>query len=175
MQTQTPVAEHDVAPSLVRELIAEQHPDLAGETVSLLDEGWDNFMFRVGKSHIACLRRREVAVALLENEQSWLPRLADSLPLPIPAPLRVGRPGCGFPWPWSLVPWLPGEAADLHPPSSEQAEVFADFLLALHQPAPPDAPENLSRGVNFSEKLEIVRGRLDRLTGVVDLPAEKLL
>jgi aminoglycoside phosphotransferase (APT) family kinase protein len=64
--------------------------------------------------------RRAIAAALIEHEQRWLPQLARVLPLPIPVPQRVGRPGCGFPWDravstpaWSGPPlWIHG---DLHP------------------------------------------------------------
>ena len=31
---------------------------------------------------------------------------------PIPAPLRNGAPGEGYPWPWTVHAWLPGEPAD---------------------------------------------------------------
>ena len=41
----------------------------------------------------------------------WLPLLAGHLPLPVPVPLRTGAPGTGYPWVWSIVPWLRGRIA----------------------------------------------------------------
>jgi putative transposase len=30
---------------------------------------------------------------------------------------RVGQPGPGYPWPWSIVPFLPGQVASRNPPA----------------------------------------------------------
>ncbi|WP_333735183.1 aminoglycoside phosphotransferase family protein, partial [Streptomyces sp. IBSBF 3010] len=38
-------------------------------------------------------------------------RLAPSLPVPVPPVLALGAPGEGYPFPWSVRRWLPGEAA----------------------------------------------------------------
>jgi aminoglycoside phosphotransferase (APT) family kinase protein len=109
-----PAADVNVTLDLVRRLLAGQHPDLAGLTVEFMANGWDNAMFRVGGELLARLPRREVAAANLLNEQRWLPVLAADLQLPIPAPERTGVPAYGYPYSWSVVPYLPGEpAADL--------------------------------------------------------------
>ena len=96
-----PAAELDVDEALVRALLEEQHPDLAGLPLRLVANGWDNVLFRLGDDLVVRLPRRELAVPLVEHEQRWLPELAPRLPLPIPAPVRVGRPGAGYPWPWA--------------------------------------------------------------------------
>jgi aminoglycoside phosphotransferase (APT) family kinase protein len=149
-----PAAEADIDHALVRALLNEQHPDLAGEFIRPLAFGWDNLMYRVGEELVARLPRRQLAVDLIEHEQRWLPGLAPSLPLPIPAPVRTGRPGCGYPWPWSIVPWLPGTVAAIAPPSDPvaAAEVLGRFVRALHQPAPADAPANPFRGVPLTDR-----------------------
>ncbi len=81
-------------------------------------------------------------------EQHWLPLLAPRLPLPIPVPVRVGKPSTLFPSTWSVTQWVAGVPAD-HAPIShpEAADVLAEFLLALHRPAPDDAPANRDRGI----------------------------
>src|SRR3954471_75071 len=98
---------------LVRALLAEQHPDLASLAVVQVAEGWDNRLFRVGDELAARLPRRIEGAPLIEFEHRWLPELVRGLPadLATSAPLRFGEPGCGYPWRWSIGPWLPGEVA----------------------------------------------------------------
>ncbi len=158
-----PEAELDVTEALARRLLDTQHPDLAELPLSLLDSGWDNVMFRLGAELTLRLPRREIAAQLLVNEQTWLPRLAPSLPLPISAPLRTGAPTEFYPWHWSVLPWFDGECADVQPPAEQEAERFADFLAALHQPAPENAPTNPVRGVPLTDREANTRERLGRV------------
>jgi aminoglycoside phosphotransferase (APT) family kinase protein len=171
MANPTPAAEVDVTADLVRRLLAGQHPDLAHLPVEFLANGWDNVMFRVGAELVARLPRRALGAQILVHEQRWLPVLAPRLPLPIPYPERIGHPAHGYPWPWSIVPYLPGEPAAtadrLDLPLA--ADAIAGFLGALHVPAPPDAPPNPFRGVpltgraeNFWKNLDILAGQVDR-------------
>lgn len=159
----TPSAEHPIDRALVRALIAEQHPDLSDQPLVDLDAGWDNVLFRLGEDRCVRLPRRRAAVPLLEHEQAWLPRLADALPLPVPAPLRIGRPCSRYPWPWSICPWLPGTPADQAPPGPDQARPLAEFLVALHQPALAGAPQNPYRGVPLAQRADGVEARLRSL------------
>ena len=168
-----PAAEVDVPADLVRRLILDQHPDLAGLPVRKLANGWDNVVFRLGDDLAARMPRREVAAGFLRNEQRWLPVLAPRLPLPVPEPLRIGEPGFGYPWPWSVVPFLPGRpAADTPPSDSREAAVaIGRFLGALHVAAPGDAPDNPFRGgrlaqrsATFAENLHIVAAEIDCAT-----------
>lgn len=52
---------------------------------------------------------------------------------------------------------------DLAPPRADQAVHYADFLRALHKPAPSDAPANPYRGVPLRERAGAVAERLERL------------
>jgi len=122
--------------------------------------GWDNEMYRLGGSLAVRLPRRLTAVPLTLHEQQWLPSLASSLPLPIPAPIRMGIASARYPAPWSIVPWLEGEAADLDTPGEDQAEVLAGFLRALHVPAPALAPLNPYRGVPLRQRADVMAQRL---------------
>jgi len=94
-----PAAEVSIDIPLVRALLLDQHPDLADLPLTQVDEGWDNAVFRLGDELAIRLPRRSATAALMENEQRWLPQLAPRLPLPVPAPVRLGRPGssAGFP------------------------------------------------------------------------------
>jgi aminoglycoside phosphotransferase (APT) family kinase protein len=102
----------------------------------------------VGADVLARLPRRAQAAELVAHEQRWLPVLAPALPLPIPAPVRVGQPACGFPWNWSVVPFLPGRVAAIAAPENlaSAAVALGEFLAALHVPAPLAAPVNPFRG-----------------------------
>lgn len=158
-----PFAEVEVPEELVRALLAAQHPELAELPLELVAEGWDNAMWRLGPELAVRLPRRELAAALVLNEQRWLSVLAPRLPVPIPAPVRVGAPGLGYPWHWSVLPWFEGR----HAIELERAragtlvEPLARFVTALHVPAPEDAPFNPVRSVPLAERDAAVRGRLD--------------
>lgn len=163
MSAGTPPPEAYVDERVLRALLNDQHPDLADLSIEALDAGWDNFMFRVGDRLVARLPRREVAAQLVVNEQQWLPIVARDLPLPVPIPLRRGLPGRGYPWRWSVLPWLFGTTADRSPPDASEAVRMAAFLKALHTPASDNAPINTVRGVPLSNRAESVELRLTRL------------
>jgi len=165
-----PPAEVSIDRSLVIALLQEQHTDLADLPLTEIGEGWDNKLFRLGDDLVVRLPRRAASAALVEHEQRWLPRLAPLLPLPVPVPIRVGRPGCGFEWPWSVVPWLPGQSALLTSPEDPAmaAVTLGCFFHALHHPAPNDAPTNRWRGVPLAALDATVQKHLHQLEGLVD-------
>ena len=99
-----PAAEVDIDERLVRRLLGDQHPDLAHLPLSLVANGWDNVIFRLGPDMTVRLPRRQLAAELVVNEQRWLPELAPRLSIPIPTPLRIGLPHDVFPWHWSSRP-----------------------------------------------------------------------
>lgn len=139
---------------LVRTLLKEQHPDLAGLDLRLVEGGWDNQLWRVGEELAIRLPLTGRASELLRKEYRWLPALAPRLPLPAPVPLRIGVPSAAFPRPWTVVSWVPGTPADHSPVSIERglhsADTLAEFLGALHLPAPAEAPFNPMRPVQLS-------------------------
>lgn len=168
-----PAAEIDIDASVVQALLREQHADLASMALVDAGEGWDNRLYRLGDDLVVRLPRRRASATLIRQEQRWLPELAPRLPLPIPVPLRTGRPGCGFPWAWSIAPWLTGRPA-LHTPFGDPAVVAVQlgaFLSALHQPAPGDAPFNPFRGIPLSQRSGAVHDRARQLQGHVDSAA----
>ena len=158
-------AEFTTDAELVRRLVLEQHPDLAHLPLTQVDGGWDNTVFRLGDELAIRLPRRSATAALVANEQRWLPELASRLPLPVPTPVRVGRPGSGFPWAWSVVRWLPGTAAFAAPSFDRRAVAVAlgGFLRALHQPAPSGAPQSPWRSIPLDARTERLHAHLDQL------------
>jgi aminoglycoside phosphotransferase (APT) family kinase protein len=163
MNAGTPPADVAIDAALVKTLLQAQHPDLADQRIEPLDSGWDNAMFRLGDKLCVRLPRREAAVALLANEQRWLPALAKRLPLRIPAPLRIGTAGAHYPWSWSVLPWLAGVPADQSRLRADQGAVLAQFLKALHVPAPIEAPRNPYRGVPLRLRARTTEERMARL------------
>ncbi|MDQ1051108.1 aminoglycoside phosphotransferase family protein [Streptomyces sp. V4I2] len=133
---------------LVRALLRDQHPDLAGLELRDVNGGWDNQQWRLGEELAVRLPRTERAPALLHTEQTWLPVLAKLLPLPTPTPLRIGKPSSLFQHTWTIARWVEGEPAD-HAPITriDAAEILAEFLAVLHHKAPADAPANPTRGI----------------------------
>lgn len=178
MPNRMPAADVEVTTELVRRLLADQHPDLAGRPVEFLANGWDNAMFRLGDELVVRLPRRQVAAQNLVNEQRWLPALAPAIHLPIPAPERTGLPAHGYPFRWSVVPYLPGDPAAEAGPRLDLASAAVSlgrFLGELHAPAPPEAPANPVRGVPLADRanafeanlaqLDDIRGPADRADG----------
>ena len=169
-----PAAEIDIDATMVRSLLREQHPHLATLSIESFASGWDNAMFRLGDDLCVRLPRRAASVALLETEQQWLPSLAQRLPLPIPTPLAMGLPSSIYPWRWSVLPWLAGEAADKSKVNVNQGAVLATFLRALHVPAPGNAPRNPYRGVSLQSRQTAVEERLTRLEKTISADYERI-
>lgn len=170
-----PAAELDVDAALVRALLDEQFPDLASLPLALVASGWDNAIFRLGDELAVRLPRRELAASLVTHEQRWLPELAAALPLPIPAPVRAGTPSpaLGYPWHWSVCPWLPGTSALSRHLSDPLAEAtrLGRFVAAMHHPAPPDAPRNPFRGIPLADRTARLHETVERLHDLVDVAA----
>jgi aminoglycoside phosphotransferase (APT) family kinase protein len=160
-----PPAEVAIDEQLVRGLLRSQHPDLAGLPLRHVATGWDNVTYRLGDQLAVRLPRIQGAAALITLEQTWLPWLAGHLPVAVPVPVRHGLPGAGFPWPWSIVPWIAGRTADREPLDAAQAGVFGRFLRSLHRPAPPGFPRNDYRGIPLAGLSETVEQRLAAFSG----------
>lgn len=158
----TPHPDLAVDAALVHRLLAEQHPDLAGLPLRLVANGWDNLILRLGEELVVRVPRREAAAHLVRHEQEVLPRIAPSLPVAVPLPVRIGTPSAAFPWHWSVLPWFDGTvAADAGLRDDiGLAGALADFVRALHVPAPGDAPANPVRGVPLADRDGAVRERL---------------
>ncbi|MFC4013218.1 phosphotransferase [Nonomuraea purpurea] len=108
--------EIEITAELVRDLLRDQHPDLADRPVRLGALGWANQLWRLGDDLAVRLPWvGEIADELLLKEHTWLPAPAPRLPLPVPVPQRLGEPSPRFPRPWIVTTWVPGEPADRAP------------------------------------------------------------
>lgn len=165
MPKDMPPADVAITHELIHALLSEFVPELVDEPLELVGSGWDNEMHRVGAHHVVRLPRREESSKLVENEQRWLPELEEQLPVAIPTPTYAGSPAFGYPWHWSVVPWLPGVPL-AHAPLARPSSLLEDlpsFLNALHVPAPNDAPKNPYRGVALDERSDSFESSLDEI------------
>ncbi|MGI5422891.1 phosphotransferase [Actinomadura luteofluorescens] len=166
-------AEIEITAELVRDLLRDQHPDLADQPVRLGARGWDNQLWRVGDDLAVRLPwATQSADELLRKEHTWLPALAPHLPLPVPVPQRLGEPSPRFPRPWIVTTWVPGTPADRAPAdrAAEAADALAAFLTALHRPAPEHAPAGRGRGGPLAGHSEWVIEQLDAAAGLGLVP-----
>ncbi|MFE0514397.1 aminoglycoside phosphotransferase family protein [Streptomyces sp. NPDC058964] len=165
--------EVDVDASTVGRLIAAQFPEWASLRVRRLrSSGTENAMFRLGADMVVRLPRYPGAVGSVAHEQRWLPRLGPLLPVPTPAPLRRGRPGAGFAWPWSVYRWLDGRnpvAGAVAEPASLAGDL-AGFVGALRRVDAHDGPP-CPRGVPLAARDTATREAIAQLDGRVDTEA----
>lgn len=161
---------------LVRRLIAEQFPQWRHLPIRAVEPGgWDNRTFRLGEHMLVRLPSSESYALQVEKEQTWLPKLAPHLPLPIPTPLGRGAPSNDFPLPWSVYDWLDGQpagdgvAVDLPALASD----LAAFLVALRgidaSDGPLPGPHNFQRGGPPAYYDAEVRSSLVTLHGRIDI------
>ena len=162
----SPAAEVHIDRALVRALLRDQAPQLAGLPLHEAGAGWDNSMWRLGDALGVRLPRREASAPLIVHEQQWLAeiaaRVATVSSVKLPVPLVRGRPGHGYPWAWSVVPWIVGETALAagtaagFPAADSWAGELARVIAAIHAPAPADAPHNPVRGVPLQVRAPVM-------------------
>jgi aminoglycoside phosphotransferase (APT) family kinase protein len=157
--------------ALAAGLLRAQFPQWAGLPLRPApNPGSDHVIYRLGDELAVRLPRHADAVGQAEKESEWLPRLAPRLPLAVPQPVAVGRPGDGYPWPWSVARWLDGEVASLAlADSREAAESLAGFLAALQRLPVDGAPPGDGR--LLPERDDETRKAIARVAGVFDAGA----
>jgi aminoglycoside phosphotransferase (APT) family kinase protein len=165
-----PAAELAISPSLVRSLLQSQASDLADAASPLhhVADGWDCSVWRWGPDLAVRLPRRAVAAPLVLHEQQVLGDVAARLAgtsVRIPAPILHGRPGSGYPWSWSIVPWFDGDVGlgIPRPTRSGWAGPLAAAMRALHVVAPAVHPLNPVRGGPLAERADAVAARFEAL------------
>ncbi|MFD7631111.1 aminoglycoside phosphotransferase family protein [Streptomyces sp. NPDC059851] len=135
--------EPDTDVPLVHRLIAAQFPRWAGLPVKPVDaHGTSHVMYRLGDAMVVRLPRTAGAAEDIEREHTWMPRLAPSLPVPVPVPLAKGVPGEGLPFPWAVYRWLDGEAPTVGRIAGPDrlARDLGRFVTALRRIDPAGAP-----------------------------------
>ncbi|MFZ0215226.1 MAG: aminoglycoside phosphotransferase family protein [Candidatus Dormiibacterota bacterium] len=117
---------------VVRRLLADQYPHWVDEPVrEVAGSGTVNAIYRIGAGLAARFPLRAAdpgAVAeQLRAEAAACLELSTCCPFATPLPITVGHPGHGYPLPWLVQTWLPGEIAT---PDSQAASVTSALDLA---------------------------------------------
>ena len=156
----------------VRRLVAAQFPEWADLPLTPVAEfGTDHWLYRLGDDLVVRMPRIGWAVDQAESDQRWLPVLAPYLPLAVSEPVALGQPGEGYPYPWLVVRWLPGENPRADNVDLAQAAVdLAEFVVALQKIDPAGGPKatGTSRGVPLENLRRTVDDHLDILRGEID-------
>ncbi|WP_297082719.1 phosphotransferase [uncultured Demequina sp.] len=173
----TPVAEVEISDDLVRRLLADQHPDLASRPLGRRIDGWDNAMFRLGHDLAVRLPRRALGAEISAAEHEHLPVISQRWTFPAPVPLRLGAPAEGFPWEWSVVPWIDGDIAFDDPLTDLGARDLGVAIAQIQQSPTAGAPHNPYRSGTLPEVAELFDTRLRALVdaGVVAMDAADVL
>jgi aminoglycoside phosphotransferase (APT) family kinase protein len=162
--------------ALAKALVAGQFEQWARLPVARVDAvSTDNDMYRLGDYLALRLPRRQSAVAAIEKEHAWLPRLAPHLPLQVPLPIAKGEAAHGYPYPWSVVEWLEGApltAVDAKG-NDDIARDLGGFIVALHDQdasaGPAAGAHNHGRGAPLVAFDREMRRRFASMSDMPDL------
>lgn len=153
---------------LVRRLVAGRFPRWAGLKVERFPSGGTvNAVFRLGDDMVVRLPLTAGGAEDVVAEREWLTRLAPLLPTAVPEPLGAGEPAGGYPLPWSVYRWLPGEnpeAGALSEPVALAGDLAA-FVAAMRGVTLPGAPRAHRGGPLASLDAE-TRAAVELLRGI---------
>jgi aminoglycoside phosphotransferase (APT) family kinase protein len=168
----------DITPELIRRLLREQFPQWASLPLEPVErDGWDNLTMRLGSTMSVRLPSADIYSSQVAKEHRWLPVLRDHLPAAIPNPVGRGVPGCGFPRPWSVCEWLPGQEVTPGRVTSMTglARDLSQFLTALQaigtEGGPAAGEHSFYRGASPAHWDDSARRAIAGLAGIIDAPA----
>ncbi len=124
----------DISYEQVVALVADELPELAEcEVVPVNGAGTVHAIYRVGDDvAVSFPLERADPVELLEqlrHEAEAVAEFRHASAVPAPEPLHIGRPGHGYPLPWTVQSWLPGTTVT--PVSCEHSAQLARDLSEL--------------------------------------------
>lgn len=157
--------------TLVNTLLQQQCPQWAHLPIrSVPSTGTDHALFRLGDDFIVRLPRIDWAVASIDKEYEWLPKITTYLNTPIFTPLFKGGATSIYPWSWLIAKWLAG-----HNPKAEQADEYvllaqdlAHFLNQFHAIPLASGPPS-RRGVPLAGLNEETQSAIHALDGEIDI------
>lgn len=166
----------------VKKLIKNQFPQWVHLNIKPVEPGgWDNKTFRLGDEMLIRMPSSEKYAFKVKKEQTWLPKLAPYLPLPIPTPLAMGKPSKEYPCNWSIYNWIPGKVASLESVSnlSDFARDLAKFLVVLHKVDTTSGPQpgehNFYRGGSLCVYNKEVQWAIQKLGNSIDTKAATIM
>jgi aminoglycoside phosphotransferase (APT) family kinase protein len=163
---------------LAHHLIATQFPEWRNLSIQpVAVSGCDNKTFHLGDDMLIRMPSAECYAAQVEKEQTWLPVLAPLLPLVIPTPLAMGKPGENYPWAWSIYRWIEGDtvASTKIDNLSDITIDLAKFLTAFHSISTTGGPlpgaHSFHRGGSLATYDNETRRAIDILKNKIDAKA----
>lgn len=162
---------------LAHKLIAEQFSEYANLPITEVEQqGHDNFTYRLGNDMLIRMPTAESYALKVPKEQELLPKLAKHLSLSIPAPIKMGHPSNGYPYPFCIYKWLPGKSINFLTLLSQEKEQLAydlaKFLKELRVVIDVEGPEpgqhNWWRGDHVSVYNKGARQQMGELADVID-------
>ena len=165
-----------VSEETVSQLIGAQFPQWRDLPVRrLTSAGTVNAIFRLGDSLTArfSLQRRDPSEALhwLTREASAARELSGRTRFPTPTPVAIGSAGPGYPMPWSVQTWLPGNVATGQCPGAAFARDLAEFITGVRTIGTRGRVyTGDGRGGRLSDHDEWMQTCLHRSEGLLDVP-----
>ena len=163
-----------ITADLVSRLVAEQFPQWAALPIRpVAKSGHDNRMFHLGDALMVRLPSDAAYAEHVALELTWLPYLQERLPFSIASPVGAGKPGQGYPLPWSILQYLPGETLTHTNIASETelAQTLAAWLQNLQAIDAAEGPlagqHNFYRGSHLSVYDKQTREALVNLAAVL--------
>ena len=164
--------EVDLDVAQVARMIARRFPHWAALPLTPVPSpGTDNVMLRLGDELVVRLPRHPGALPGLATEVRWLPRIGPELGVDVPVPLAAGEPDEGYPYPWTVCPWLAGTNPAPGSGSAELALDLARFLTALRSVPVPDGDDvpRPYRGGPLAARREDTLAALETCTALLDV------
>jgi len=168
--------EVDIDTDLVRRLVAEQFPHLNDLPVTEFSStGTVNAIYLLGDELCVRLPRVQRWASGLERECKWLPLLAPSLTLQVPAPVVKGSPTSYYPFVWAIFRWIDGEtyAPDRIDDERRAAADLAQFVAELRRKDLPPIDDETPYGgrPSLAEQDAAVRAWIGQAGDLIDGPA----
>ncbi|WP_162902401.1 aminoglycoside phosphotransferase family protein, partial [Facilibium subflavum] len=165
---------------LAKKLIATQFPEYTGLTVTEVEQqGHDNRTYRLGDDMLIRMPTAKSYALKVPKEQELLPQLAKYVSIPIPAPIKMGKPSDDYPYLFSIYKWLEGRSANLTQLDDKALEniafQLATFLKELQAikdvKGPKPGQHNFWRGCHISVYDKGAREQIANLANVIDSKA----
>jgi aminoglycoside phosphotransferase (APT) family kinase protein len=122
----------DIDADIVAALVADQFPQWRGQAVRRVESGGTvNAQFRLGDRVVLRFPLVKTSAEELATEAGHARRIGPAVPLAVPEPLGLGRPGPGYPGPWAAYRWIDGEVATPDTFGEPEARELAGFVRAL--------------------------------------------
>jgi aminoglycoside phosphotransferase (APT) family kinase protein len=171
-------AEIEFSLDLARELVGTQFPELVPVQATFYGQGWDNLAVLVNNQWVFRFPQRELAREIMQGELACLLELPEDLPLDVPRPKYVGKPGTGYPYLFAGYQELPGKTSCSVTLSDAQraacAGPLAYFLKELHDPKLAAVGHGKFHGDRIQRALmsRHLAPMEERLKGIRELPSD---